>query len=54
MSFTSVPGCGNIQLKRYISTGKHLDLLAFSQKALSLDPQFCSGDSQLKCWLSQM
>lgn len=35
MSFTSVARCGNIQLKRYISTGKHLDLLALNQNSSS-------------------
>lgn len=35
MSFTSVSGCGNIRPKRYISAGRHLDLLALNQNSSS-------------------
>lgn len=35
MSFTSVAKYGNIRLKRYISTGRHLDLLALNQNSSS-------------------
>lgn len=35
MSFTSVAGCGNIRLKRYISAGRQFDLLALNQNSSS-------------------